>query len=67
VRTLLATWIVGVPVGILIRALALGRDPDGKEAAFLAVSLVFTLLFVVAWRIAFGLLTPGRERRRARY
>ena len=67
VRTLLATWIVGVPVGILIRALALGRDPNGKEAAFLAVSLVFTLLFVVAWRVAFGLLTPGRARRRARY
>ena len=34
-RTLLLTWIVGVPLGILIRALALGRDLDGDQAVFL--------------------------------
>ena len=61
-RTLLLTWIVGVPLGILVRALALGRSLDGDQAAFLAVSLVFTLLFVVGWRVALGLLTPGRTR-----
>jgi hypothetical protein len=60
-RTLLATWIVGVPLGILIRALALGRNLDGDEAVFLGISLAFTLLFVLAWRAALGLVVR-RER-----
>ena len=55
-RTLLLTWIVGVPLGILIRALALGRAFDGDQAVFLVISLGFTLLFVLAWRAALGLL-----------
>jgi hypothetical protein len=60
-RRLLATWIVGVPLGILIRALALGRNLDGDEAVFLGISLAFTLLFVLAWRAALGLVVR-RER-----
>jgi hypothetical protein len=55
-RTLILTWIVGVPLGILVRALALGRDLDGGQVVFLAISLVFTLLFVLAWRAALGVL-----------
>ena len=54
-RTLLLTWIVGVPLGILVRALVLGRELDGDQLVFLAISLVFTLLFVLAWRTAFAL------------
>jgi Protein of unknown function (DUF3054) len=61
----LVTWAVGITAGVLMRALILGRDLDGHEAAFLAVSLVFTLLFVVATRAATTALTrvpdtPGR-------
>ena len=48
--SLLATWLVGVPLGVGIRALVLGRSPDGKEAAFLGVALAFTGLFVLAFR-----------------
>jgi hypothetical protein len=55
-RTLLATWIVGVPLGIVVRALALGRDLDGDQAVFLGISLAFTLLFVLAWRTALGIV-----------
>jgi hypothetical protein len=55
-RSLLLTWIVGVPLGILIRALALGRDLDGEQAVFLVISLVFTLLFVLAWRTVLALV-----------
>jgi len=55
-RSLLSTWIVGVPLGILIRALALGRDLDGDQIVLLVISLVFTLLFVLAWRAALGLV-----------
>jgi hypothetical protein len=51
-RTLLATWIVGVPAGVLLRALVLGRDLDGGQAVFLALTLAFTLAFVVAARAA---------------
>ena len=65
-RTLLLTWIVGVPLGILIRALVLGRDFDGDQAVFLGITLAFTLLFVLAWRAALGLarraVTPDRTR-----
>ncbi len=47
---LLWTWAVGVPLGVAIRALVLGRSPNGKEAAFLVVALVFTGVFVLAFR-----------------
>src|SRR5262245_10445121 len=43
-RRLLATWVVGIPVGIVIRGIALGRSPDGDQLAFLIVALVFSLL-----------------------
>jgi hypothetical protein len=61
-RTLLSTWIVGVPLGWLIRALVLGRDFDGGQFVFLGIALAFTLLFVVACRAAFAVFTPGRTR-----
>ena len=54
-RTLLATWIVGVPLGILVRALVLGRSFDGDQAVFLGITLAFTLLFVLAFRGVLGL------------
>jgi DUF3054 family protein len=53
-RTLLLTWIVGVPLGILIRGIALGRSPDSDQAVFLGITLAFTLLFVLCWRAAAG-------------
>ena len=49
---LLITWVVGITAGVLARAAILGRDLNGHPAAFLATSLVFTLLFVAAWRAA---------------
>jgi hypothetical protein len=66
-RALVATWAVGVPLGVAIRALALGRSPDGKEAAFLGVALVFTGLFVLVARTILRVRTraPGLRRRGA--
>jgi Protein of unknown function (DUF3054) len=55
-RTFLLTWIVGVPLGILVRALVLGRSLDGDQAVFLGITLAFTLLFVLAFRAALGLV-----------
>jgi hypothetical protein len=45
---------------VLVRALILGRHLGGHEAAFLAVSLVFTLLFVVAARVVATFTTRRR-------
>jgi Protein of unknown function (DUF3054) len=49
-RALLATWAAGVTLGVVVRALALGRPFDAGEAAFLAVTLAFTGAFVLACR-----------------
>jgi hypothetical protein len=58
----LVTWLVGITAGVLVRALILSRHLGSKEAAFLAVSLVFTLLFVLAAR---ALVSAAASRRRA--
>lgn len=62
---LVATWAIAVPAGVLIRALALGRSLDGKEATFLVVALVTILLFVVGLRSLVALTPPARRTRGA--
>jgi hypothetical protein len=52
-RALVETWLVGITAGILLRALV-RRHLDGGDAVFLAVALCFSLLFVVAARLAGG-------------
>jgi hypothetical protein len=46
-----ATWAVGVPAAVLVRALVLGRHLGSKEAAFLVVSLVTIGVLVLAFRL----------------
>jgi Protein of unknown function (DUF3054) len=58
VARFLATWAIGITAGVLVRALILGRELDGHEAAFLATSLVFTLLFVLVVRTALAAVRP---------
>jgi DUF3054 family protein len=48
---LVATWLVGITAGILLRALV-RFHLDGDDGVFLAVALGFSLLFVLAARIA---------------
>ena len=50
-RRLLACWAIAIPLGVLVRALVLGRALDGDQAAFLGVTLVFGLVFLVAARL----------------
>jgi hypothetical protein len=59
-RLLLATWALGVPLGVLIRALVLGRSLNGDERAFLGVAVVFSLVFVLALRTMLGLVCTRR-------
>jgi hypothetical protein len=58
---LAATWAVGVPAAVLIRALVVGHALNGKELAFLVVSLVTIGAFVGALRLLWS-----RRGRRAR-
>jgi hypothetical protein len=48
--TLLPAWAVGVTLGVVVRALLLGRDFDGATGAFLGVALGVTLALLLAWR-----------------
>lgn len=50
-RSLLRNWIVGVPVGLLIRTLIVGSPRGGRLLVFLAVGLAFSLLFLVLGRL----------------
>lgn len=55
----LATWLVGVTAGVLVRALILGHTLNGKEGTFLIVALVFVLLFVYVARSVAAALTSA--------
>ena len=56
-RALLATWLVGVTAGVLVRALVRWRL-DGGDAVFLPVALCFSLLFVLAFRAVASFAAP---------
>lgn len=63
-RTLLWTWVVAVPAGIVVRSLWIG-SPSGLDLlTFLGVGSAFTLLFLLVARAAVGGFDP-RSRRRA--
>ncbi|MFN8232591.1 MAG: DUF3054 domain-containing protein [Actinomycetota bacterium] len=49
--SLLRTWIVAIPIGVTIRSLLVGSpDEPGRFLTFLAVALLFTLMFLAAGR-----------------
>jgi hypothetical protein len=50
VRTLLLTWAVAVPAGLLLRTAWVGSPHGSEILVFLGVGLVFTLLFLTIGR-----------------
>ncbi len=48
-RAVLA-WVIGIPLGFIVRALILQR---WFHWTFIAITMVGTLLFILAWRLAF--------------
>jgi hypothetical protein len=50
VRTLVTTWAIAVPAGIVIRALILHHTVLSKQISFGIVALVATLVLLLAWR-----------------
>jgi len=59
-RRLAATWLLGITGGVAVRAAILQHTHAGKEAAFLAVALSFTLLFALAARALTAWLPRSR-------
>jgi hypothetical protein len=61
-RSLLLTWAIGIPLGVLVRAAALGRLDEPRQLAFLTTTLILSLVFVVAVRalVAVGTRYAGR-------
>ena len=49
-RTLLATLVIAVPIGVAIRAIALHRAADDSQVTFGIVAMIATLVFLLAWR-----------------
>jgi predicted Kef-type K+ transport protein len=49
-RTLLATWVIAIPIGVAIRAIALHRAADDSQVTFALVALIATLVLLLAWR-----------------
>ncbi len=62
-RTLLVTWIVAVPVGLVVRSIWVGSPSGTRLVVFVGIGLLFTLLFLLAGRGVVSLL--GRRRRPA--
>jgi hypothetical protein len=63
IRRVLATWAVAIPLGVVIRGLLLGRSPDGDQLAFLIVTLVFSLVFILGLRrVLTGVVLRGMAR-----
>lgn len=56
-KSLALTWLVGVVAGVLVRAGILGRDLDGKQAAFLITTLIVILVLVLGLRLFSRLAT----------
>ena len=51
IRTLLVTWVVAVPAGLLLRTAWVGSPSGARILVFLGVGLAFTLLFLAIGRL----------------
>src|SRR5207249_4159581 len=59
----LVTWLAGVGGGVLVRGLVLHRHVlGGSYLSFLAVSLIVTLVLLLAWRGAYWLVRERIDR-----
>jgi fructose-specific phosphotransferase system IIC component len=59
-RSLLRTWIVAVPIGLLVRTVIVGSPRGARILVFVAVGLAFTLVLLVLGRLLVRLLSRGR-------
>jgi hypothetical protein len=60
VRSLVVTWAIAVPAGLLVRTWWVGSPTGARIVIFLAVGLAFTLLFLAVGRAVVALVTRTR-------
>ncbi len=60
-RTLLWTWIVAVPAGLVVRSIWVGSPSGTRLLVFVGIGLLFTLLFLLAGRGVVSLLDRRRR------
>jgi len=58
--SLLATWAIAVPLGLLARTWWVGSPRSGRIAVFLGVGMVFTLVFLMLGRGVAAAITRTR-------
>jgi hypothetical protein len=59
-RSLLKTWIVAVPIGLLVRTALVGSPRGPRILVFVGVGLAFTLLALVLARLLTRWIRRGR-------
>jgi hypothetical protein len=59
-RTTLVTWVIAVPVGVAIRAIALSRPADGSQIVFGIVTMTVTLVLLLGWRAIEAVVSKTR-------
>jgi Protein of unknown function (DUF3054) len=59
-RSLVRTWIVAVPIGLLVRTALVGSPTGGRLVVFLAVGLAVTLAFLVLGRVLVRLIARAQ-------
>ena len=60
-RTLLWTWIVAVPAGLVVRSIWVGSPSGTRLLVFVGIGLLFTMLFLLAGRGVVALLDRRRR------
>ena len=61
IRTLLWTWVVAVPLGLIVRSVWVGSPTGSGLFVFVGIGLVFTLLFLLAGRGIAALIDRRRR------
>jgi hypothetical protein len=61
IRTLLWTWVVAVPLGLVVRSIWVGSPSGSRLLVFVGIGLTFTLLFLLAGRGVAGLIARRRR------
>jgi hypothetical protein len=63
IRTLLWTWVVAVPAGLVVRSIWVGSPSGSRLLVFVGIGMGFTFVFLLAGRGVVELV--GRRRRPA--
>jgi hypothetical protein len=61
IRTLLWTWVVAVPAGLIVRSIWVGSPSGSSLLVFVGIGLAFTLVFLLAGRGIVGLIDRRRR------